>query len=87
MSSAGTPTARQVEVLTAVTRLTEAEGHAPTVRELADHLGISSNNGVMDHLRSLQAKGLLDWRPGRARTLRLTGLGAQFVPVRVGGGQ
>ena len=64
-------TARQLEVLEAITRLTREEGYPPTIRELGAALEIASTNGVMDHLRALRKKGHLAWVPGRSRTLRV----------------
>lgn len=73
------PTPRQLEVLRVIRIEREELGHAPTLRELAVLLGCSSTNAVADHLRRLRARGWLDWHPGRARTLRLTALGARFA--------
>lgn len=73
------PTPRQLQVLVAVDLLTLSLDCAPTLRELGEELSISSTNGVADHVRRLRARGWLDWHPGRARTLRLTALGARFA--------
>lgn len=66
------PTARQLQVLSTVRRLTQARGWAPTIRELMDVLHIESTNAMKDHLVALQRKGLVDWEPSKARTLHLT---------------
>jgi SOS-response transcriptional repressor LexA len=55
-------------VLTSITTLTEQNGHAPTVRELATHLGkaMSTTQHTLNLLRSRRA---VEWTPGKARTL------------------
>jgi repressor LexA len=79
IAPAPSPSARQLEVLRALGGLTVLLGVAPTVRELGAELGLASTNAVADHLRRMRARGWLDWHPGRARTLRLTALGARFA--------
>lgn len=53
-----TPTARQLEVLAAMDRLTRRQG--PTLRQLADELGIASVHGAYTHHRLLEKKGLIE---------------------------
>lgn len=64
-------TDRQGEVLAAIKRLTGAKGYAPTIRELATDLGITSTNGVEAHLVELERKGLITRTAGVARSLKL----------------
>jgi repressor LexA len=64
-------TDRQREVLTALANLTTRDGMPPTLRELAAELGISSTNGVSDHLRALLRKGYVRAATGRSRGWRL----------------
>lgn len=64
-------TDRQAEVLGHIKRLIEANGYAPTIRELATCLGITSTNGVETHLVELERKGLITRTPGRSRSLKL----------------
>lgn len=50
-----------------------AKGRPPTLREIGDHMGIKSTNGVADHLRALERKGYLvrgDDGEGKARNIR-----------------
>ena len=68
-------TARQAEVCAVVLSFTRRHGYAPTVRELGELLGITSTNGVNDHLEVLKEKRLLTWTPKKSRTLRLTASG------------
>jgi repressor LexA len=55
------------------------QGYPPTVRELAQHLGVSIGT-VQAHLRALERKGALKRRPFQARGLYLT------APVERSGG-
>lgn len=66
---------RQLAVLTFIRDHMTAEGMPPTIAEIGSHLGIASTNGVYDHLRALEKKGLLEragekkargWRPTTA---------------------
>lgn len=61
------PTDRQLEVLRAMFAYQQLHGMPATVRELADILGIGSTNGVNDHLRALERRGLVRHRKGAAR--------------------
>lgn len=62
-------TDRQAEVLRAIYAHMGRHGIVPTVRQLAAVLGISSPNGVISHLKALEAKGYLAPRE------RLAGVG------------
>ena len=44
-------------------------GYPPTIREIGEHLGIKSTNGVADHLKALKRKGYLQQRGHKSRTL------------------
>jgi len=47
-------------------------GYGPTVREIGDHFGIRSPNGVMCHLKALEKKQLISREPNMSRAIRLT---------------
>lgn len=74
-------TSRQQQVLDFIGSYHRVHGYSPTMREIAAHIGVSSTNGVNDHLKALARKGYVEnakpRKPGRggglARTLRLTG--------------
>jgi repressor LexA len=75
-------TDRQLEILRFIAQETQVDGFPPTIREIGDELGITSTNGVADHLKALVRKGFLELRPrARARGLKLTlrGLGRVCV--------
>lgn len=53
------------------------DGVPVSLRELGKVCGIRSPNGVLSHLESLRAKGLITWENGKARTLKAT---CRFIP-------
>lgn len=64
-------TERQRAVLEFISSSIEHRGYPPTLREIGNHLGIRSTNGVNDHLRALERKGYLAREDMKSRTLRL----------------
>ena len=66
---------RQADVLEYIRRAVEERGFPPTYREIGDALGISSTNGVADHVKALVKKGYLRKADGgAARGLQLTAM-------------
>ncbi|MBL4885261.1 MAG: repressor LexA [Planctomycetaceae bacterium] len=47
-------------------------GYGPTVREIGNHFGIRSPNGVMCHLKALERKGLITRESHMSRAIQLT---------------
>lgn len=64
-------TDRQRAVLEFISASISDRGYPPTLREIGNHLGIRSTNGVNDHLRALERKGYLTREDMKSRTLRL----------------
>ena len=64
-------TDRQRAVLDYISTSINHRGYPPTLREIGNHLGIRSTNGVNDHLRALERKGYLTREDMKSRTLRL----------------
>ena len=64
-------TPRQSEVIAFIRKHLAELGYPPTIRELADGLGIKSTNGVSEHLRSLEKKGYVARDAFHARGIRL----------------
>lgn len=52
-------TKRQEQVFSYILECIQKRGRPPTIREIGSHLGISSTNGVRDHLLALRRKGYL----------------------------
>lgn len=69
-------TARQRECLEFVADFWRKHLTPPTLREIGEHMGIRSTNGVNDHLIYLARKGMLTFRDGeRARAYTVTAKG------------
>ncbi len=69
MSDLATP--RQRQVLELIRRQIERAGAPPTRAEIARELGFRSANAAEQHLRALEAKGLVALVRGAARGIRL----------------
>ncbi len=82
-------TTRQRQVLDFISDYICDRGYPPTIREIGDHMGIKSTNGVSEHLETLWKKGYLirdEERSNLARAMRprhlpTVPLGAYQVPV------
>ncbi len=63
-------TKRQAAVLDFIIECIDVEGYPPTIREIGDHLGIKSTNGVNDHLKAIERKGYLEREDAKSRALK-----------------
>jgi repressor LexA len=52
-------TDRQEKILAFIKKSIQEQGYPPTIREIGEHFGIRSTNGVNDHLKALERKGYL----------------------------
>src|ERR1700757_1540435 len=82
-------TDRQRAVLEFISQSIESRGYPPTLREIGEHFGIRSTNGVNDHLKALEKKGVLRREDLKSRAMRpITsppvggGSGADVIPIR-----
>ncbi len=64
-------THRQSEILEYIRTHVREQGVPPTIMEIGAAMGISSPNGVRDHLKALQRKGAIDLVAGVSRGIRL----------------
>ena len=64
-------TKRQEQTLDFIRRSIKERGYPPTLREIGEHMGIRSTNGVNDHLRALERKGYLRREDMKSRALKL----------------
>lgn len=64
-------TRRQRDVLAVIVAYRQVHGVMPTMREIADVMGINVN-AVRCHLELMYKKGVLTWNMNQCRTLRLT---------------
>ncbi len=66
-------TTRQKEILDFITGSIDQRGYPPTIREIGKHMGIRSTNGVNDHLKALERKGVLTRDDLKSRAMRPVG--------------
>jgi repressor LexA len=64
-------TKRQEQTLEFIRSSIRERGYPPTLREIGEHMGIRSTNGVNDHLRALERKGYLRREDMKSRALRV----------------
>jgi repressor LexA len=72
-------TDRQREILDFITSSITERGYPPTLREIGEHFGIRSTNGVNDHLKALEKKGHLRREDLKSRAMRPTTMG-EIIP-------
>lgn len=65
-------TGRQELILQFIEQYTATHHYPPTLREIADHYGLASLNGVKKHLSALAKKGHVVRKAGARRTLQVT---------------
>ena len=63
-------TDRQRQALDYISECLTVRGYPPTLREIGEHMGIRSTNGVNDHLKALERKGYLVREELKSRALR-----------------
>lgn len=69
------PTLRQLQALRFIADFARTEGFPPSMRDIGAELGITSSNGVSDHLKALERKGLVTRKKMAARSLVITEAG------------
>jgi len=84
-------TKRQQQILDYITEWILEHGYPPTIREIGEHMGIRSTNGVNDHLKALERKGYLKREGLKSRALRPinmpTPIRSNVVPALIGQGE
>jgi repressor LexA len=80
-------TSKQQQVLEFIRFSIRERGYPPTLREIGQHMGIQSTNGVNDHLRALEHKGYLTREDMKSRSLRLTDLAVEAAGRAAGDGE
>lgn len=74
---------RQAQILDFIKQHIQSKGSAPTLREIADSIGVSSLATVHEHLQSLVAKGLIKRKGGKVRSIELKDIEVNFNPQGV----
>jgi repressor LexA len=63
---------RRQRILDCIARTVEERGYPPSVREIADAVGLASTSAVHHHLIALERDGLIERSVNASRALRLT---------------
>ncbi len=66
---------RQKQILDFIRQFIQTNGSAPTLRQIADAMGVSSLATVHEHLQTLEEKGLIKRKGGKVRSIELIGEG------------
>jgi len=74
---------RQAQILDFIKQHIQSKGSAPTLREIADSIGVSSLATVHEHLQSLVTKGLIKRKGGKVRSIELKDIEVNFNPQGV----
>lgn len=70
---------RQRQILEFIQQFVQANGFAPTLKQIAEAMNLSSLATVHEHLTTLEAKGLLKRKPGRTRSIQLVETNVDFL--------
>jgi repressor LexA len=79
-------TQRQRDILDFIATSIDRRGYPPTLREIGEHFGIRSTNGVSDHLKALEKKGFLAREDLKSRAMRPVASGRPGTIPDLGGG-
>ena len=71
-------TDRQREVYNFIVTFSDQHGFPPTMQEIAEHLGISGNLGVIKHLTALERKGCITRNSGSSRGIRIASKATRY---------
>ncbi len=66
-------TDRQQQVYDFLVVYLAAHGYPPTLQDIAKHLQVSGNVGILRHLKALEREGLITRNPGSSRSIALVG--------------
>ena len=80
-------TERQEDILSMIILHVNRRGYCPTLREIGKHFGITSTNGVNDHLWALERKGYIRRTETKSRSIEVirlpSGVGVKMQLVEV----
>lgn len=75
---------RQFQILDFIKQQIQSTGSAPTLRQIADAIGVSSLATVHEHLQALEEKGLIKRKSGKVRAIEIKNAEISFSPEGVG---
>jgi repressor LexA len=61
----------RMNILSAINKFHKEYGFSPTVREIAEIVGLRSHSTVHGHLKKLKKEGKIFWNPAMSRTVRI----------------
>lgn len=71
---------RQKQILDFIKQYIQVNDSAPTLKQIAEAIGVSSLATVHEHLQTLEEKGLIKRKAGKARAIELQNVDATFNP-------
>lgn len=71
MTQTGKLTDRQRQAYDFIVAMLDENGYPPTLREIGNHMGIRSTNGVNDHLKALERKGYISREELKSRSITI----------------
>ena len=72
-------TARQKQLLEIIYQYIKNTGYPPTIQEMRESLGVSSNQSILDLLKKLESQRILKRNEGIARSLVILPFGYEFL--------
>ena len=63
---------KQRQILDFIKQFIQSNGSAPTLKQIADAIDVSSLATVHEHLQALEEKGLIKRKHGKNRSMELT---------------
>jgi repressor LexA len=70
---------RQSQILDFLKQYIQSNGSAPTLKQIADAIGVSSLATVHEHLQTLEEKGLIKRKIGKTRSISLTQTNIDYI--------
>lgn len=71
---------RQRQILDFIKQFIQVNGGAPTLKQIAGAIGVSSLATVHEHLTTLEKKGLIRRKTGKSRSIELVDIEERFSP-------
>lgn len=72
-------TSKQKKVLELIYNSMESSGFPPTIADLKEELGVSSNQSVLNFLETLEKKECIERKEGQARSIKILPLGYKEI--------
>ncbi len=70
---------KQKQILDFIGQIIQSTGSAPTLKQIAEAIGVSSLATVHEHLETLETKGLIKRKAGKSRSIELIGISEEIT--------